>query len=252
MINVVIVGISGKMGKYLLEEASVLPDIKIVGGVDAVKREGLSCPFYETLEQLSKTPDCIVDFSHPAALTAILNYAVKNAVPVVLCTTGHSAAQVKEIEKAAARIPILKSGNMSLGVNAILDLIRKAAETLTDFDIEIMEAHHNGKSDAPSGTALMLFDAANSGLKEKKRLVYGRNPDSGRREKDEIGMHSLRGGTVPGQHEVFFFGSDEVVTISHTALSKRIFAAGAFKAARFLIGQPAGLYSMREVLTYKV
>ncbi|GHV01865.1 4-hydroxy-tetrahydrodipicolinate reductase [Clostridia bacterium] len=248
MLNIVINGVSGKMGAALLETARELPDVRIVGGVDAVKKEGLPCPFYTELEKVTGKADCIIDFSRPAALPSMLNYAVRNNVPVVLCTTGYDAAQLQEIETAAKKIPILKSGNMSLGVNVVCELIKKAAAALSGFDIEITETHHNQKQDAPSGTALMMADAANAGLKDKKKLVYGRSPESGKRGADELGMHSLRGGTVVGEHEISFFGPDEVVTVKHSAFSRKIFAAGAFHAARFLIGKKAGLYGMGDVI----
>ena len=245
--NVIIYGINGKMGRQLLSAAAEYPEIKITGGVDAAAfGDCPNIPVYKTAAEIKTAPDMIIDFSRPSALDDILSYALKNKVRLVLCTTGYSADDEKKVTDAAKKIPVFRSANMSVGVNLIVNLVEQAAKALGDsFDIEIVEKHHNLKADAPSGTALMLANAANSAFLGKKKYVCGRSGGDCKRTTDEIGIHAVRGGTLPGEHEVIFIGQDETVTISHTAFSKKIFAVGACKAALILKDKPAGLYSFR-------
>ena len=191
----------------------------------------------------------MIDFSNPAALAAELDYATAHGLPLVLCTTGLSAEQMAAVQDAATRIPVFFSSNMSLGVAVLSALTKKAAAVLGDtFDIEIVEMHHNQKLDAPSGTALMLADAAKAGLSYDPVYTYDRHTRRQKRDKKEIGIAALRGGTVVGEHSVYFAGEQEVITLSHSAGSRSVFAAGALTAAAFLQGKPAGMYSMEDII----
>ena len=191
----------------------------------------------------------IIDFSHVSVLTPLLAYATKERIPVVLCTTGYTESQVNELKEASKQIPVFYSRNMSLGINLLIELAKKAAVILGDqFDIEIIEKHHNQKIDAPSGTALMIADAISSVEDRQMTYMYDRHSQRKKRDKNEIGMHSVRGGTIVGEHEVIFAGPHEVITLSHSAQSKEIFANGSINAAVFLAKQPAGLYDMSDLL----
>ena len=191
----------------------------------------------------------MIDFSHPSALSSLLELGKKRRLPLVLCTTGYSKAQVEELKAASKEIPIFYSRNMSLGINLLIELSKKAAQVLgKGFDIEIIEKHHNQKIDAPSGTALMLADEISTVLPEEPKYVYDRHSRRMKREKNEIGIHSIRGGTIVGEHDVLFAGHHETITRSHTAQSKEVFASGAVNAAIYLCGKPAGLYDMSDLL----
>ena len=193
--------------------------------------------------------DAVIDFSNPAALEAELNYVTAHNLPLVLCTTGLSGHQMAAVNQAAEVVPIFFSSNMSLGVAVLSALTKKAAAVLGDtFDIEIVEMHHNQKLDAPSGTALMLADAAKAGLSYEPEYTYDRHSRRQKRDKKEIGIASLRGGTVVGEHSVYFAGEQEVITLSHSAGSRSVFAGGALTAADFIVGKPAGMYSMEDIL----
>ena len=245
MVNVLICGAGGKMGATLIELLSGDPEAKAVCGVDIHAPENVHIPIYKTFGEVRENVDVIIDFSSPAALKSELEWAVKNNVPVVLGSTGFDAEQLKFIEESAKKVAVFKTANFSLGVNLLMKLVRETAEFLGDkFDIEIIEKHHSLKADAPSGTALMLADSANV---KNKDYIYGRDKTTGRRGK-EIGIHAVRGGTIVGEHEVLFAGEDEIVTLSHSARSKRVFAAGAIKAAKFLAGKPAGKYAMQDII----
>lgn len=244
--NCVIYGINGKMGQTLLSEAPEFPEINITGGVDA-SGICLAVPTYRTAAEIKAVPDVIIDFSRPSALPDILSYALKHGVKLVLCTTGYSEDDEKKIAEAAKKTAVFKSGNMSVGINLIVNLVEQAAKVLGDaFDIEIVEKHHNMKVDAPSGTALMLADAANAAFSGKKKYIYGRSGPDCKRDGGDITLHSVRGGTLVGEHEVMFIGKDEAVTISHTAFSRKILASGAFKAALSLKDKKPGLYSFKN------
>ena len=192
--------------------------------------------------------DIIIDFSHFSRIPNMLNFAVNNNIPIVICTTGYDDKILSQIKEASSKIPILLSSNTSIGINLMNDLVSKMAENLNGFDIEIIETHHNKKVDSPSGTAKTLFNAINQTLENKMNLINGREGNH-KRDKNEIGIHSIRGGSVVGEHRVIFYGDDEAIEIKHTAMSKKIFVYGAIKAAKFLIGKKPNLYGMKDVLS---
>ena len=248
MLNVMLVGACGKMGHAVAECIKQNEDMQIACGIDKVQQL-CDFPIYTELSAVKTVPDVIIDFSHISMLSPILEYAIENKVPAVLATTGYSDEQIAEIKAASKKIPIFFTFNMSLGVNLLCSLAKKAASILGDaFDVEIIEKHHNQKIDAPSGTAIMLANAINEEFGDSKTYEYDRHSKRAKRSKSEIGIHSIRGGTIVGEHDVIFAGHDEVITLSHSAGSKAVFAAGAVKAARFLSGQSAGLYDMTDVV----
>lgn len=248
MINLLISGACGKMGSAVARCAEEDSDFRILCGVD---RSDIpkNFPVYRRFPDIHTAPDAVIDFSNPELLDEILDYCLKNRVPAVLATTGYTEGQIEKIKAAAKEIPIFFSFNMSVGISLLCALAKTAASVLGDaFDIEIVEKHHNQKLDAPSGTALMLANAVNSEFGDSKHYEYDRHSRRCKREKSEIGIHSVRGGTIVGEHDVIFAGRDEVITLSHSAGSKEMFAAGALRAARFIIGQGAGLYNMNDIL----
>ena len=245
--KIIICGICGKMSENLLELLRA-DDAEVVCGVDIGCNPKVTVPVYKTFEDIKEKADVIIDFSSPAALKGEMEWAIKHNIPVVLAATGYSNEQIEYIDKCAKKIPVFKTANFSLGINLLVKLVREAAEVLGEsFDIEIIEKHHNKKTDAPSGTALMLADSANSAFESKKEYLNGREGIVGKRGK-EIGIHAVRGGTVVGEHEVLFAGEDEIISLSHSARSKKVFAAGAVKAAKWIVGKPAGKYDMTSVL----
>lgn len=251
MINVLLNGYLGRMGQVILELAKEREDLEVIAGVDykAPETEVFSFSTYTDYTAIEKTPDVIVDFSNPAALGPMLAYAVSHSVPIVICTTGFNEEQLAAIEDASKSIPVFFSANMSIGVNLISELAKKAAEVLyPGFNIEIIEAHHNQKLDAPSGTALMIANEIASVLPEKVDYEYNRADKREKRPVDEIGIHAVRAGTIVGEHEVLFGGPDEVISIKHHAASRKIFANGALNAAAWLPGRPAGKYSMKDLI----
>lgn len=251
MTKIIMTGCSGKMGKSILSAAETREDVCIVGGVDQIAPQQAAFMYAESFDKLAQMDcqaDVIVDFSHPSVLTPMLQYALTRHLPVVICTTGYSEEQKQQIKTAAQEIPVFYSGNMSLGINLIIELAKKAAAVFGEgFDIEIIEQHHNQKLDAPSGTALMIADAI-AEVKTDAEYVYDRHAYRKKRDKKEIGIHSIRGGNIVGEHEVIFAGQDEVLTISHSARSKAVFAVGALNAAVYLKGKPAGMYNMSDLL----
>ena len=248
MTSIIINGACGKMGRVVTEVAAAA-GISVVAGVDRYAAGARAYyPLYENIGDCTLSADVVVDFSRPDALPDLLNYCIAHKMGLVLATTGYTAEDLAAIAAAAEIIPIFKTANMSVGVNIMLDLVRKAALSLPEYDIEIVEKHHNAKVDAPSGTALLIADAMKEVCLSDKEYVFGRTPASGRRQRSEIGIHAVRGGTVTGEHEVYFFGNDEVVTITHQAASRKIFAIGAIKAAEYLQGKKPGLYDMQDVL----
>ncbi len=250
MIKVIISGASGKMGGFVTDACNNDSDIQIVAGVDKVN-VGQCFPIYPNFASVTAKTDVIIDFSHPVLLDSVLDYAKSNNSAVVLATTGYSDAQIEQIKNASKTIPIFFSFNMSLGVNLICSLAKKAANILgNDFDIEIVEKHHNQKIDAPSGTAIMLANAINECFDNNKVYEYDRHSKRQKRLNKEIGIHSVRGGTIVGEHDVIFAGHDETITISHSAQSKEVFAVGAVKAAKFICGKVAGMYDMSSVVSF--
>ena len=248
MINLLICGIGGKMGHTLLTAAQQDKEISNIFGLDKSEVKDVNIPIFTDYNKLPDSIDCIIDFSRPEALSPLLIYAKNKTIPLVLATTGYSDNQLEEITKASQVLPIIQSGNMSFGIAVMCELVKSAAAKLYEgFDIEIVETHHNQKVDSPSGTAIMLAKSVNEGLAKPRHLTFGRHSTNSKREKNEIGMHSLRGGSVVGEHTVSFFGIDETITLTHTAQSKTMFAVGAIKAAKFLIDKPNGLYGMKEL-----
>ena len=242
MLKILLSGACGRMGRQVVRLAEEEQAV-IAAGVD-VHAEQESFPVYPSFSLVREEADVIIDFSRPECLASILSYAKAHRLPVVLAATGYNDADLTAIAEAAREIPVFRSANMSLGVYVLKTLARQAAKLLPDFDIEIVEKHHNQKIDAPSGTALMLYDAVSQAASVP---VYGRNGRTQKREKNEIGLHAVRGGTVPGEHEVGFYGPAEVVTLSHSAQDRSIFARGALRAAHFLAAQQPGEYDMEAL-----
>ena len=250
MVKILISGIFGHMGRNVLELVNADAETECIGGVDLKSGNIENVPVYDSFEKVQKKPDTVIDFSSAANLDNLLNYAKKTGCAVILAATGYSDAQLRQIEKAAESIPVFKTANLSVGINLLQKLVKEAAEFLGEsFDVEIIEKHHNLKKDAPSGTAYMLAESVNEAFDGTKEYVYGREGMVGARKKAEVGIHAVRGGTIVGEHEVMFAGEDEIITISHSARSKKVFAAGAVKAAKFMYGKPAGKYDMQDVLT---
>ncbi|MEE1218707.1 MAG: 4-hydroxy-tetrahydrodipicolinate reductase [Ruminococcus sp.] len=253
MVSIALVGCNGKMGYAVASAVSQREDCKIAFGIDVYGENTTAFPVYKSFAEVTEKVDVIIDFSNPASLNGLLEYALANTVPCVICTTGFSEDEVAKIKAASEKIAVFYSGNMSLGINLLIELAKEAAKVLgSSFDIEIVEKHHNLKVDAPSGTALMIADGISETLEEEPQYVYDRHSYRKKRAKNEIGIHSIRGGTIVGEHDVIFAGHDEVVTISHQAQSKGVFAAGAVNAAVFLSKQGAGMYSMSDLLSDKL
>ncbi len=253
MTGILLSGCNGKMGKAVTKSVAESADCEIVGGIDIFSESLSGYPVFpapaNVTNDITEKADVIIDFSNPAALSGLLEYAVKNSIPAVISTTGLSDAQINLIKDASKKIPVFFSANMSLGVNLVCELAKKAANVLGDaFDIEIIEMHHNQKIDAPSGTALMIADSIKEELDDDVRYEYDRHSKREKRTKKEIGIHAVRGGTITGEHQVIFAGLDEIITISHSARSKELFATGAISAAKFICGKPAGLYKMADML----
>ena len=245
--KILISGALGHMGRAVAEQAAAA-GAEIVCGVDMTAADG-AFPVYASFGDVTETVDAVVDFSKPGSLEGLLAFAKARQIPCVLATTGYTDEQLAAIDAAAGEIAIFRSANMSIGVALLRMLCRKAAEVLGDgFDVEIVEAHHNRKVDAPSGTAMMLYDTIKDAYDEPRYAVNGRGGRDCKRQHGEIGMHVLRGGTVTGEHEVCFFGQSERVKISHSAENRSIFAVGALRAAAFLQGKAPGLYNMDDML----
>lgn len=252
MTKIAVVGCNGKMGGFVAEAVKENENCEALFGIDAFGESKYDFPVYKSFEEATDKPDVIIDFSNPAALDGMLAYALENSVPCVICTTGYSQEQVAKIKAASEKTAVFYSGNMSLGINLLIELAKQATKVLGDsFDIEIVEKHHNLKVDAPSGTALMIADAVSDTLEKEPQYVYDRHSYRKKRSKNEIGIHSIRGGTIVGEHEVIFAGHDEVVTVTHQAQSKQVFAVGAVNAALFLSSQGAGMYQMSDLLADK-
>lgn len=243
--KIIISGCNGRMGRVVESICEADPDVSVVAGFD-VSLESRAFPVFVSPANFTGEADAVIDFSSPAALDGLLAFALERKVPLVLATTGYSDEQLAQIDEASKRIPIFRSANMSLGINVLLELVKKAAAVLGDsYDIEIVEKHHNRKVDAPSGTALMIADAAASALNFKPEYVYERHSVRQSRDKKELGISAVRGGTIVGIHEIMFAGRDEIIEIKHTAMSREIFANGAVKAAKFLAGvSKPGMYDM--------
>lgn len=250
MVRMIMHGCNGAMGQVISGLVSGQEDIRIVAGIDIDPVKKNDYPVYASLEECQEEADVIVDFTAAAAVDGLLDYCTEHQMPLVLCSTGLSETQTEKVQACARKTAVLRSANMSLGVNLLLKLVKDAARTLAaaDFDIEIVEKHHNRKLDAPSGTALALADSVNEAMGNQYHYQYDRSARHEKRDKKEIGISAVRGGSIVGEHDVIFAGQDEVVTISHTAYSRAIFGKGAVEAAKFLAGKPAGLYTMADVI----
>lgn len=249
MTNIIISGCNGKMGKVIESIISARDNATVVAGIDFFDQPNDKFPDYKTISDCKEKADVIIDFSNPAAIDGLLKYSKENSTPLVIGTTGFSDEEKEKIHNASKETAIFFTYNMSIGVNLLAELAKTAAKILgNDFDIEIIEKHHNQKIDAPSGTALMLADAICEVKDEPMKYEYDRHSKREKRTKNEIGMHAVRGGTIVGEHEVIFAGRDEIITLSHSARSKELFAVGAVNAAIFMNGKANGLYSMKDLI----
>lgn len=253
MIKVIINGCNGKMGRVLQEIIAAEPEMEIAAGIDITENSSVTYPIFPSVAQCSCEADVVIDFTIAKIVDQLLDDCVEKKLPLVLCTTGLTPEQLAHVEEASKQIPIVQSYNMSLGINTLAKILESVAPTLADagFDIEIIEKHHNQKIDAPSGTALMIADAISEEIDTPVQYEYDRHSRRIKRPKNEIGIHSIRGGTIVGEHDVIFAGCDEIITVSHTALSKNIFAVGSLNAARFLFGKSAGIYNMGDLVSSK-
>jgi 4-hydroxy-tetrahydrodipicolinate reductase len=243
-------GCNGRMGQVISTLVANDSNSEMIAGIDPFNGVNNSYPVFSSFDTCDVDADVIIDFSTAHAIKPLLEYATQKKVPLVLCTTGIGEDIITAINEASSKIPILFSANMSLGVNLLINLAQKATSILTNanFDIEIIEKHHNQKIDAPSGTALAIADAINETLNNEYTYQYDRSVERKKRDKKEIGMHAIRGGTIVGEHSIIYAGQDEIIELKHSALSKEIFAVGAVNAAKFLAGKPAGLYNMGHVI----
>ena len=250
MTKVIMNGCNGHMGRVISDLCAKDADIEIVAGIDINTEEAYGYPVFAKIEDCDVAADAIIDFSHVSCEDAMLAYSVEKQIPAVVCTTGLSPEQNEAVKAASEKVAILKSANMSLGINTLMELLKSAARALTPagFDVEIVEKHHNQKLDAPSGTAIALADSINEAMDNVYEYKYDRSQERKKREKQEIGIQAVRGGNIVGEHEVLFCGTDEVITFKHTAYSKAIFGKGAIEAAKFLAGKPAGYYDMGDVI----
>ena len=250
MLKVMMHGCNGKMGQVITKLIDNDIRLKIAAGIDGFQGINNPYPVFASIMDCDIDVDVIIDFSNSKAVDDLLKYSVANSIPLILCTTGMSKDQLQLVHESTKKIPILKSANMSLGINLLLKLLGDAAKTLgpAGYDIEIVERHHNQKIDAPSGTALALADSINSALDNEYQYVYNRSNVRMPRDSKEIGISAVRAGTIVGEHEIIFGGIDEVIELKHTAYSRSVFAKGAVEAANFLVRKPPGLYSMSDVI----
>ena len=251
MTKIIINGCNGKMGKAVAAAINTRDDCEIFAGVDIYNKIENPFPTYDTIGEVAGG-DVIIDFSNPASLPSLLEYAVSTKTPIVIATTGYSEADIQNIKEASKAVPVFFTFNMSLGINLLCSLAVSTSKILgNSFDVEIVEKHHNQKVDAPSGTAIMLANAINEANDNKYKYVYDRHSVREKRQPDEIGMHAVRGGSIVGDHDVIFAGHDEVITLSHSAYSKEVFAVGAVNAAVFLANKKPGLYDMKDLIANK-
>lgn len=250
MVKIIMHGCNGHMGQVISGLVEKDPEIEIAAGIDISDNGRNSYPVYTDMKECKVEADALIDFSSAKATDALLDYCVERKLPVVLCTTGLSEEQLNRVEEVSKEIAVLKSANMSLGINTLLKLIQDAAKVLAaaGFDMEIVEKHHRLKVDAPSGTALALADSLNEAMDNQYHYTFDRSQKREMRDDKEIGISAVRGGTIVGEHEVIFAGPDEVIEFKHTAYSKAVFGKGAVEAAKFLAGKPAGRYDMSDVI----
>ncbi|MCR5033225.1 MAG: 4-hydroxy-tetrahydrodipicolinate reductase [Lachnospiraceae bacterium] len=250
MTRIIMHGCNGKMGRIISSLAAQDPDTQIVAGVDAFSQASDSYPVYASLPEVKEEADVVIDFSAAAAVDGVLDYCTEKHMPLVLCTTGLSEEQLSRVKALTEKIAILKAANMSLGINVLQKALKQIAPVLAEagFDIEIVEKHHNQKKDAPSGTALALADTINEALDQAYTYTYDRSQKLEARSKKEIGISAVRGGTIPGDHDVIFAGEDEVITLSHRSYSRAVFGKGALTAAKYMAGKDHGFYDMSDVI----
>jgi 4-hydroxy-tetrahydrodipicolinate reductase len=248
MIKILLSGCSGKMGETISSLVKETNDMIIVAGFDIVNKNP-GYPIFSDLSKCNTEIDVIIDFSNPDAFAPVLDFATINKIPIVIATTGLSSDQRERINEESQTSPVFFASNMSLGINLLLELVQKATKVLEKtFDIEVIEKHHNLKVDAPSGTAMTIAETISDSMEEKAEFIYNRQPVRKKRDKNEIGLHAIRGGTIVGEHSVIFAGTDEIIEIKHSAHSKKVFAAGAIMAAKFMYQKGPGFYSMNDVL----
>ena len=249
MTNIVISGANGKMGRVINSVISAREDCRVIAGIDINTETYADFPIVTNPSELLEKPDVIIDFSHPLALDNLIGYALSTGTPLVLATTGYSDEQIAKIKSSSEQIPVFFTFNMSLGINLLVELAKQATSVLgNQFDIEIIEKHHNQKIDAPSGTAIMLADAINETLDNKMQYTYDRHSQRKKREKNEIGVHAVRRGNIVGIHEVLVSTDSQTITLKHEAHSRALFAEGAVSAAEFILGKDAGLYNMNSIV----
>lgn len=250
MTRIIMHGCNGAMGQTITKIVEETQDAEIVAGIDIVDNRDNGYPVFTNIQDCKIEADVIIDFCSAKAMDGLLAYCEERKMPVVVCTTGLSEEQLTKIEALSKKVAVLKSANMSLGINTLFKLVQDAAKVLAnaDYDIEIVEKHHNQKLDAPSGTALALADSINEAMDNRYEYIYDRSERREKRDKKELGISAVRGGTIVGEHEIIFAGIDEVIEFKHTAYSKAVFAKGSVSAAKFLAGKPAGYYDMRDVI----
>ena len=250
MTRVIMHGCNGRMGQMISGLCTADPEIEIVAGVDTYTEQKNEYPVFASIDQCDVAADAIIDFSNASAVDGLLDYCEEKQIPVVLCSTGLSEEQLAKVDEASKKVAVLKSANMSLGINTLMSLLKQAVKVLAPagFDVEIVEKHHNQKLDAPSGTALALADSINEAVDNRYEYVYDRSDRRAKRDAKELGISAVRGGTIVGEHEVIFAGTDEVIEFKHTAYSRAVFGKGAIQAAKFLHGKAAGYYDMSDVI----
>lgn len=250
MTRIIMHGCNGAMGQTITNIVKNDDNAVIVAGIDLVDNHDNGYPVFPSIDQCTIEADVIIDFASPKATDGLLDYCITRQVPLVLCTTGLSEGQLKRVKDASEKVAVLKSANMSLGINTLFKLVQTAAKVLAeaDFDIEIVEKHHNQKLDAPSGTALALADVINEAMDGQYEYIYDRTGRREKRDRKELGISAVRGGSIVGEHEIIFAGTDEVIEFKHTAYSKAVFAKGSVSAAKYLAGRPAGFYDMSDVI----
>lgn len=250
MTRIIMHGCNGRMGQVISSICKEDENVTIVAGIDVAGGVQNDYPVFSNIGECNEEADAVIDFSNAKAVDALLDYCEEKKLPLVLCSTGLSDEQLKRVDEVSKTTAVLRSANMSLGINTLFGLLQKAVKALAPagFDVEIVEKHHNQKLDAPSGTALALADAMNEVMDNSYDYTYDRSKERKKREKNEIGISAVRGGTIVGEHEIIFAGADEVIEIKHTAYSRAIFGKGAVEAAKFLNGKTAGYYDMKEVV----
>lgn len=250
MTKIIMLGCNGRMGQMITDMVKQDDECMIVAGIDIVDNRDNGYPVYTKLTDCDVEADAIIDFTSATDFESRMDYAVDKQIPIIECSTGLSEEQMDYLKKASEKVAVLKSANMSLGINLLMKLLKEAAVKLAGdgFDVEIVEKHHNQKLDAPSGTALALADSINEAMDDRYEYIYDRSQVRQKRDKKELGISAVRGGTIVGEHEVIFAGTDEVITFKHTAYSRAVFAKGSITAAKYLKGKAAGLYDMSDVL----